>query len=145
MGADSQIEGIPDNLVLFDGVCNLCNASVNFVIDRDPNRVFTFASLQSEVGGVLLETQGVSGKELSSVMLWKGGVLHKKSKAALEIARKLSGLWPLLYVFIIVPRFLRDLVYDFIANNRYKWFGKTDQCRLPAPGLKDRFLEAMPV
>jgi predicted DCC family thiol-disulfide oxidoreductase YuxK len=143
MGTDREIGGIPDNLILFDGVCNLCNSSVNFVIDRDRQAQFSFASLQSEVGAALLASQGMSNENLESVMLWKGGVLYKKSRAALEISRQLSGAWPLLYVFRIVPAFLRDLIYDFIANRRYKWFGRRDQCRIPEPGLKKRFVETV--
>lgn len=135
---------IPDNLILFDGVCNLCNSSVNFVIDRDPKVHFSFASLQSEVGQALLNTQGIPAESLQSVMLWKEGVLYQKSRAALEIASRLNGAWPLMYGFRLVPNFLRDMVYDYIAANRYKWFGKTDECRLPEPGVKKRFVEKMP-
>ena len=135
---------IPDNLILFDGVCNLCNSSVNFVIDRDPKARFSFASLQSEVGQVLLNAQGIPSGSLQSVMLWKGGVLYQKSRAALEIASRLNGAWPLMHGFRVVPTFFRDMVYDYIAANRYKWFGKTDECRLPQPGVKKRFVETMP-
>ncbi|WP_339810130.1 thiol-disulfide oxidoreductase DCC family protein [uncultured Imperialibacter sp.] len=144
MGADHEIAGIPDNLILFDGVCNLCNSSVNFVIERDRKAVFSFASLQSEAGQALLRSQGITEAKLESVMLWGNSVLYKKSRAALEISRQLSGLWPILYVFRIVPAFLRDFVYDFVAANRYKWFGKRDQCRMPEPGLKKRFVENIP-
>ncbi len=135
---------MPDRLILFDGVCNLCNSSVNFVIDHDPAARFSFASLQSEVGRQVLRHNHQPENSLESVMLWQNGRLYKKSRAALEIARQLSGLWPALYAFIIVPPFLRDLVYNFIAANRYKWFGKKDQCRLPEPGLKQRFFESLP-
>jgi predicted DCC family thiol-disulfide oxidoreductase YuxK len=144
MGADHEIAGIPDNLILFDGVCNLCNSSVNFVIERDRKAVFSFASLQSEAGQSLLRSQGITEAKLESVMLWRNGILYKKSRAALEISRQLDGLWPVLYIFRIVPAFLRDFVYDFIAANRYKWFGKRDQCRMPEPGLKKRFVESVP-
>lgn len=123
--------------VLFDGVCNLCNASVNFIIDRDPKGYFRFAALQSDAAKALGET--VTG-DPDSVILYEDGKRYDKSTAALRIARRLSGLWPVLYMGIIVPRPIRDVVYRFIARNRYKWFGKSDACRLPSPELKARFL-----
>lgn len=132
---------MPDRLILFDGVCNLCNASVNFVIDRDPQALFSFASLQSEVGQLLLKHDGRPENSLESVMLWQDGRLYKKSRAALEIARQLNGAWPVLYAFIVIPPFIRDFVYGLIAANRYRWFGRMDQCRLPEPGVKKRFVE----
>lgn len=144
MGTSDEIAGIPDNLILFDGVCNLCNASVNFVIDRDRKAKFSFASLQSEVGETLLRLNGGNHRELESVMLWKGGMLYKKSRAALEIARQLDGLWPALYFFRLFPSFLRDIVYDLVAANRYRWFGKKNECRLPEPGVRQRFVETLP-
>ncbi len=140
MGTIDEVKKLPDNLILFDGVCNLCNASVNFVIDRDPQAKFSFASLQSEAGQLLLTHCGMDVEALESVMLWKQGKLYTKSRAALEIARGLSGAWPVLYIFRLVPRFIRDSVYNFIASHRYKWFGKSDQCRMPAPGIRKRFI-----
>lgn len=144
MGTPDEITSLPDRLILFDGVCNLCNSSVNFVIDHDPHAKFSFASLQSEVGQKVLRFNKEPENSLESVMLWQNGHLYKKSRAALEIARQLSGVWPALYGFIVFPFFLRDYVYDIIAANRYKWFGKQDQCRLPEPGLKKRFFETFP-
>ncbi len=123
--------------VLFDGVCNLCNASVNFVIDRDKRSYFKFAPLQSEAAKALGET--VTG-DPDSIVLIENGKRHDKSGAALRIARRLNGAWPLLFLFIIVPPFIRDSVYRYIARNRYKWFGKADACRMPTPELKARFL-----
>lgn len=123
--------------VLFDGVCNLCNASINFIIDRDPKAYFRFAALQSDAAKQLGET--VTG-DPDSIILIEDGKRYDKSTAALRIARRLSGVWPVLYMGIILPRPLRDVIYRFIARNRYKWFGKSDACRLPSPELKARFL-----
>lgn len=136
----------PAAIVLFDGVCNLCQASVNFVLDRDPRAYFRFASLQSQRGAELLLAHGLQpvaeGRDPDSIILIEDGKLYEHSTAALRIARRLSSLWPLLYyLFIWVPRPLRDLVYRFIARNRYRWFGRTEACRLPTPALKARFLE----
>jgi predicted DCC family thiol-disulfide oxidoreductase YuxK len=127
-------------VVLFDGVCNLCNASVNFIIDRDPAGHFKFAALQSEAASGMLAPCGPSGEALSSVVLLEEGRCYERSAAALRIARRLSGAWPLLYAFVVVPRPLRDAVYDWVARNRYRWFGKRDACRLPTPELRARFL-----
>lgn len=126
-------------LVLFDGVCNFCNSSVNFVMDRDKGRVFRFASLQSQAGQQVL-AQHPLPPETDSIVLVEDGKAYTFSTAALRITRKLSGLWPLLYVFILVPRVLRDLVYKFIAANRYRWFGRQEACRLPSAEDRERFL-----
>lgn len=136
--------GSPDPLdhpvILFDGVCNLCNGSVLFIIKRDPRSQFYFAALQSDFGNRQLKNFGLPATELNSVLLIKGGTLYQKSNAALEIAKQLSGLWPALYIFKIVPPFLRDGIYTWIARNRYRWFGKKDACMIPTPELKSRFL-----
>jgi predicted DCC family thiol-disulfide oxidoreductase YuxK len=136
--------GSPDPLdrpvILFDGVCNLCNGSVLFIIKRDPRSQFYFAALQSDFGNEQLKNFGLPATELNSVLLIKGGTLYQKSNAALEIAKHLSGLWPVLYIFKIIPPFLRDGVYTWIARNRYRWFGKKDACMIPTPELKSRFL-----
>jgi predicted DCC family thiol-disulfide oxidoreductase YuxK len=127
-------------VLLFDGVCNLCNASVLFVIDRDPGRRFAFASLQSPEAARLLAERGYLGMELDSVLLVEGRRVYERSTAALRVARRLTGAWPLLSVFLLVPRPLRDAVYDWVARNRYRWFGRQDACRVPAPELRARFL-----
>lgn len=134
MGADREVA-----IVFFDGECNLCNSFVNFIIDRDPGNAFQFASLQSsfaqrELGNVSLQLG------ISTVVLKKKSTLYYKSDAALEILRGLSGAWPAFYIFKIVPRFIRNGVYDYIAARRYRWFGKTE-CRIPTPDLKARFLD----
>lgn len=129
-------------VVLFDGVCNLCNGAVQFIVDRDPEGTFRFASLQSERAAALLGAHGLEAPEgdPDSVILIEDGRVHQSSGAALRIARHLRGPWKLFYAFVIVPRFLRDAVYRFIARNRYRWFGKSEQCRVPTPALRARFL-----
>jgi predicted DCC family thiol-disulfide oxidoreductase YuxK len=125
-------------IILFDGVCNFCNSSVNFVIKRDKKAYFKFAPLQSELAEKLL------GKPISempdSVVLIENNKVHYKSTAALMIAKKLDGLWPIFYLLIIIPRPIRDWVYNLIAKNRYKIFGKKDSCMIPDPAIKARFL-----
>lgn len=130
------------DILLFDGVCNLCNSSVNFIIDHDPKGHFQFAALQSDFGQQKLAELGYDQDEFDSLVLLSQGKVHRKSTAALKIASKLNGLYPLLYAFIIVPPFLRHWVYDIVARNRYKWWGKRDSCRMPTPELKSRFVEA---
>ncbi len=128
------------SIILFDGVCNLCNGAVNFVIKRDPGNVFKFTPLQEKQGVLLLKKHAIDAQELDSIVLVENKKVYTKSSAALRIARKLSGLWPLFFVLLIIPRFIRDGVYDFIAKNRYKWFGKKEQCMIPTPGFKEKFL-----
>ena len=128
------------SIILFDGVCNLCNGAVNFVIKRDPGNVFKFTPLQEKQGVLLLKKHAIDAQELDSIVLVENKKVYTKSSAALRIARKLSGLWPLFFVLLIIPRFIRDGVYDFIAKNRYKWFGKKEQCIIPTPGLREKFL-----
>ena len=127
--------------MLFDGVCDLCAGSVRFIIARDPGSYFRFASLQSDTGRRLLESHGYEPGALSSVVLLEGGRSYERSAAALRIARRLSGGWPALGALKVVPRPLRDLVYDWIAANRYRWFGKRDACMVPTPELRARFLD----
>lgn len=127
-------------IILFDGVCNLCNRSVQTVIRLDKKKTFQFASLQSNQGQALLKQYGLSVKELSSFVLIQNNKALTRSTAALTVARQLSGPVNFLYAFIIVPAFIRDAVYNIIAKNRYKWFGKRDACMIPTPELKARFL-----
>lgn len=129
-------------MVLFDGVCNLCNASVNFMLDRDPSGRLRFASLQSATAVALLAAvhHAAPRGEPESVLLVENGRVYDRSTAGLRIARHLRGAWRLLYVFVVVPRPLRDLVYQFIARNRYRWFGRTEACRVPSPEVRARFL-----
>ena len=138
MGTDHPIT---KPIIYFDGVCNLCNASVQFVIKRDKDEQFHFASLQSEYAKKNLPEALTNDAALQSIVLQEGEHLKTKSSAALSISRKLSGGWSLLYAFMIIPKFIRDVVYQWIARNRYRWFGKQDECMIPAPELKARFLD----
>ena len=128
------------SIILFDGVCNLCNGAVNFVIKRDPGNVFKFTPLQEKQGVLLLKKHAIDAQKLDSIVLVENKKVYTKSSAALRIARKMSNLWPLFFVLLIIPSFIRDGVYDFIAKNRYKWFGKKEQCMIPTPGLREKFL-----
>jgi len=139
MGADRALSNKP--VVLFDGVCNLCNSSVQFIIRHDANAKLKFASLQSDYGAGQMKRFNLPPSALNSVLLVMNDTLFQKSNAALEIARMLDGMWPLLYVFKIVPLIIRDRVYDWIAVNRYHWFGKKEACMIPAPELKARFAD----
>lgn len=129
-----------ERIVLFDGVCNFCDSSVQFIIKRDPDGKFKFMPLQSEKGRQLLAANGYSTTVFDSMILSENGKLYRKSTAALRIAKELSGAWPLLYAFILVPPFIRNVVYDFIAKRRYKWFGEKDACMIPSPEIRSRFI-----
>jgi predicted DCC family thiol-disulfide oxidoreductase YuxK len=128
-------------IVLFDGYCNLCSGSVQFIIKRDPGAYFRFASLQSKQGTELIETVGTTSPEGESVILIENGKVYSRSTAALRIARRLTCAWPLLAVFLIVPPFIRNAVYDWISRNRYKWFGKKETCWLGEKNEAHRFLD----
>jgi len=129
-------------VVLFDGVCNLCNGAVNFIIDREPKGKLKFASFQSEAGKELLRSRGLPVPEgdPTSIVFVVGEQTHDGSGAALRIAARLTFPWFLFSAFLVVPWFLRDLGYYLIAKNRYRWFGKGDACRVPTPELRARFL-----
>jgi predicted DCC family thiol-disulfide oxidoreductase YuxK len=133
----------PDT-ILFDGVCNLCNGFVQFVIRHDSKGRFRFAALQSEAGKVLLAAHGVApdtiAAEPESVVLLSGGRLYSHSSAVLRIARELGGVWQLAAVGNVLPRSWRDALYRFVARHRYRWFGRQESCLLPTPALKARFL-----
>lgn len=128
--------------MLFDGDCNLCHGAVQFVLRRDPRGRFRFASLQSAAGRQALLAAGAPAVLPDSIVLLADGGVAVKSTAALRIARRLRWPWPLLAVAFVVPRPLRDLVYDWIARHRYRWFGKRAQCLVPTPALRARFLDA---
>ena len=127
-------------VILFDGVCNFCNGSVNFIIDRDPAAYFKFAPLQSEVGEKLLRENGVDKIETDSVVLIEDGKVYTRTTAALRIARKLNGYWSWFYGFIVVPSHFRDIFYKLFAKYRYRMFGKQEACMLPSPAVRSRFL-----
>jgi predicted DCC family thiol-disulfide oxidoreductase YuxK len=136
MGSVSEVKSI----IFFDGVCNLCNGAVLFVIRHDKSARFTFVSLQSTFGQENLKQFGLSSGQLNTIVLLSKGRIFTKSSAALEIAKELDGLWPAFYFFKIVPGFVRNFFYDFVAQNRYRWFGKQDACMIPTPELKARFI-----
>lgn len=127
-------------IILFDGVCNLCNNAVQFVLKHDKKNLFRFASLQSDSAKSLLIKYDLHADNLNSVVLIQNGKAFTKSAAALSIAKTLSGPVKILYGFIIVPPFIRNAVYTLIADNRYRWFGKKDNCMLPSPDVASRFL-----
>jgi predicted DCC family thiol-disulfide oxidoreductase YuxK len=128
-----------ERIVLFDGVCNYCNSMVNFTIGHDPEKKFKFATLQSETGQELLAKHGID-KDVDSVILIEDGHAFMHSTAGLRIARNLSGIYSLSYVFIIIPAFIRDWAYTLFAKYRYRLFGRTDACMIPTPDVKERFL-----
>ena len=128
------------NILLFDGVCNLCNGLVRFIIKRDRTGKFKFASLQSEIGQQWLKRFGLAKNEFESFVLIQDDKYYLKSAAALKVLRELGGVWKLFYVFILIPRPVRDFMYNLIAKSRYKIFGKRDVCMIPTPELKERFL-----
>ncbi|MSQ78614.1 MAG: DUF393 domain-containing protein [Flavobacteriaceae bacterium] len=125
-----------EHIILFDGVCNLCNHSIAFVLKRDKKKLFQYISLQSDEGQTLLKLNGLSLDNFHSLVYIKGGKALQKSTAALNIVRNLSGLWPLLYIFILVPKPLRDWAYGLVAKNRYRLFGKSHVCELHPPENK---------
>jgi len=129
-------------IILFDGVCNLCNSSVQFVIKRDKKDVFRYAALQSEVGQQLVNQRHIDTSKVDSIILIEPGVAYfTKSDAALEIAKDLGGIWKLSAIFTWIPTSIRNSIYDFVAKNRYKWFGKKESCMIPTPELKAKFLD----
>lgn len=128
-----------NNIILFDGDCNFCDHSVQFIIKRDKNAVYKFTSLQSEIGQEIKRKYQVP-EHIDSIILVKDDKCYFKSAAALRISKHLSGGWKLLYVLSIIPKPIRDYFYDILAKNRYKWFGKKDSCMLPSPEIRKRFL-----
>ena len=130
-------------LILFDGVCNLCNSSVLYVIKRDKKNKFLFAPLQSEVSKQIIHNFDINTFQVDSIILYEPEKekIHYKSTAALKIASQLGFPTYVLAIFLVIPAFIRNWVYDFIAKNRYKWYGKKDACMIPTPELKSKFLE----
>jgi len=130
-----------DKIVLFDGVCNLCNSSVQFIIKRDKKKQFRYASLQGIFGQEFLKTHNLPADNFNSFILLEDEKNYSRSTGALRMLKHLGGVWSLFYGFIIIPKFIRDGVYNWIARNRYKWFGKKETCMIPTPELKERFLD----
>ena len=128
-------------IILFDGVCNLCTSTVQCIIKRDPHGYFTFASLQSEVGRMLLAEYGLPPDVLDTFVLVEGSRCFTRSDATLRVAKHLSGGWSLLRVLSLIPKPLRDWGYTIIARNRYRWFGTRETCMVPSRDILDRFLQ----
>ena len=128
------------SIILFDGVCNFCNSAVNFTIKRNNQANISFAPMQTEAGQKLLKEYDLPLGDMESFIFIDKGNAYKRSTAALRVCRYLRGLWPLCYGLIIVPKFIRDAVYNWIAKNRYKWFGVRQECMIPTPEVKARFL-----
>lgn len=126
-------------IILFDGECNFCDKSVQFIIKRDPEAIFSFTSQQGEAGQQMIKKHHAPSS-IDSIILIENDTYYLKSSAALRICRHLQGAWKLLFIFILVPYPIRDFFYNILAKNRYKWFGKKDQCTLPTPEVRKRFL-----
>lgn len=139
-----RMEESPHPILLFDGVCNLCNGSVQFILRRDPEARFRFASLQSAVGQRYLDELRIDRRAVDSIILVEGDRWYMEGDAALRIARLLPGPWKILGIFRLLPRPLRDRLYRLVARNRYRWFGKRESCWLPTPELRGRFLDSQP-
>jgi predicted DCC family thiol-disulfide oxidoreductase YuxK len=127
-------------VILFDGVCNFCNSTINLVMEKDSRNYFVFAPLQSETGRELLARHQIDPLATDSIVLIENDQAYTKSTAALRIAKRLKGAYPLLYGAIIIPPFLRNIIYDYVARNRYKWFGKKDACMIPTPEMRAKFI-----
>ena len=128
-------------VILFDGECNLCNGFINFIIDRDTKNIFLFSPLQSDTGMEIMENLKEDSSKLDSIVLFDRNTnqIQKKSSAAISIVSTFGGFWKLARIFFIFPSFIRNIIYDFVAKNRYRWFGKTS-CRIPTPELIEKFL-----
>ena len=134
---------LPQNkkIILFDGVCNLCNGAVQFIIQRDKKDVFRFVALQSELGIEICKYIGIDQQKIDSIILYKPAVAYYyKSTAVLEIATEIGGFYGLLGIFKVLPEKFRNYIYDYVAKNRYKWYGKKESCMIPTPELKAKFL-----
>jgi predicted DCC family thiol-disulfide oxidoreductase YuxK len=137
----SQIRLSSDNsIILFDGFCNLCSWSVQFILKRDSKDYFRFASLQSDIAEKISDEFNIPKGFYKSLVLIENNRVYFQSNAALKIARKLRGLWPIFYVFILIPKPVRDYIYNIIAINRFKWFGKKDNCYTPTKKYSEKFL-----
>ncbi|MGB7292158.1 MAG: thiol-disulfide oxidoreductase DCC family protein [Thermodesulfobacteriota bacterium] len=135
-----QNEGVtPSPIVLFDGVCNFCSSVVRFAISRDPDGIFRFASLQSDAGQFFLNKFGLSTDDFDSFVLIEGDRFFLRSTAVLRLCKKLNGLWPLVYLLIVIPAPIRDFIYNIVARNRYRWFGKKEECFIPSAEIRNRF------
>jgi predicted DCC family thiol-disulfide oxidoreductase YuxK len=131
---------VPDNLILFDGVCNLCSALVQFVIRHDREAKFRFAAIQSEIGRKIYQSHGLDPADLQTFVFIADGKVVLRSDAAIEVVSRFGGAWRIFAIFRLVPRVARDFVYSTIARNRYRWFGRKEVCMIPTPEIDERFL-----
>jgi len=127
-------------IILFDGLCNFCSGSALFIIRRDPKEYFRFAALQADPGRSILQEYDINPERFDSLILIEKGKVYHRSGAALRIARRLRGGWPVFYAFIIIPSFIRNFFYDLVAWNRYRWFGKRQSCFIPDQDIRSRFI-----
>jgi predicted DCC family thiol-disulfide oxidoreductase YuxK len=127
-------------IIVFDGLCNFCNSTVQFIIKKDTQNKFKFAAIQTRTGHELLQKHGITVSTLDTIVLLKKGIVYLRSDAALQIAKELDKPWKVLAIFKITPKFVRDSLYDFFAKHRYYWFGKRDECVIPTQELRQRFL-----
>jgi predicted DCC family thiol-disulfide oxidoreductase YuxK len=127
-------------IILFDGICNFCDSAVNFLIRNDKKNRIRFAALQSDPGQLLLKQNNLSTTSFDTFVLIDKGKTYTRSTAALRVCRYLTGGWPIFYGFIIVPAFIRDMLYNLVAQNRYRWFGKKESCMIPDASVRQRFL-----
>jgi predicted DCC family thiol-disulfide oxidoreductase YuxK len=137
------MENLPQNkkIILFDGICNLCDATVQFIIKHDKHDIFRFVALQSDLGKEIINHIGLDTSKTDSIILYEPGyAYYYKAKAALKIANELGGLYSFLSMFSILPDWLTNRVYDFVASNRYRWYGKKEECMIPTPEMKTKFL-----
>ena len=138
-----MLDSLPKDkkIILFDGVCNLCNSAINYVIDHDINDEFRFVALQSVLGNKIQDNLKIDKKSLDSIILYlPSNGYYVRSTAALKIMNDFSGLWKISQIFYLIPLFIRDYIYNTIAKNRYKWFGRKESCRIPTPKLMSKFL-----
>ncbi|MBH0183152.1 MAG: thiol-disulfide oxidoreductase DCC family protein [Nitrospira sp.] len=129
-----------ERVIVFDGICNWCNAWVTFTIDHDPREKFKFGTLQSEPAQQILKELHLPAEDFATFLLLEQGRAYTKSAAALRVVKQLSGFWPLFYLGIVIPPPLRDALYDYIARHRYEWMGKSNTCRVPTPAERGRFV-----
>lgn len=134
------MKSVNTQIVIFDGICNFCNSSVNFIIARDPEGKFSFAPMQGEAAKMLMKQHGIDNPDLDTFLLIKNGKLYQRTDAALEIAKDLTGYWKYCRVFLMLPAPLRDIFYRLLAKNRYRIFGKREVCMVPTPDVRERFL-----
>ena len=141
MNLKAAANNLPDRLIIFDGICNFCNAGTNFIISRDPSAKFTFTAIQSDTGTRLLKNLGIDPDHPNTFVMVKNGEVYVKSTAALEIAKDLTGPWSITAYLLIIPRIIRDSLYSLIARNRYSLMGKRDSCMIPTADIRSRFID----